>query len=227
MSLASIGNDPATSNTLMRTVAPDDMATIAVSLNNKDIHLWLLDYQKTQRRKALHDLLGVYLGLPGDDIVLVSGEFGRPELTPPWNRFLQFNWSHSGEKALVAIARDVTPGVDIEHIRPRPKALQLAERFFHPDEVSALSALDKTTRELAFLQLWTGKEAVLKATGRGIAFGLHRLSLGGVPDALSLRWLENDDASQWQLRCVEVAPDYVASIAWRGEARDIAGWRLA
>src|SRR3546814_6516543 len=64
-------------------------------------------------------------------------------------------------------------GADLELLRPRPRALALAERFFVRSETGALLALPAEAREAAFVRLWCAKEAVLKAHGRGLAFGLR------------------------------------------------------
>jgi 4'-phosphopantetheinyl transferase len=105
--------------------------------------------------------------------------------------------------------------------------MQLAERFFHPEETAALLALDRSEQEQAFLQLWTAKEAVLKAMGRGIAFGLERLRLAVPPAAPRLLWMDEDDATQWQLHSLSPGNGFVASLAWRGIARGIRCWTLA
>lgn len=211
----------------MHTTLGHDVAGIAAGLSTDTVHVWLLNYRRSQQRSPLRALLGIYLGLPAEAVVLEDGEHGRPELAAPWNRFLQFNWSHSADRAVVAIARGVVPGIDIERIRPRPRAMQLAERFFHPDETAALLSLDEQHREHAFLQLWTGKEAVLKALGRGVAFGLHRLCLAVEPAATDLLWLDGDDAEQWQLLSLSPDAGYVASLAWRGPSRTVAIRTLA
>ncbi len=210
----------------MRTSLGHDVAGIAAGLGKDSIHVWLLDYRRELQREPLRTLLGAYLGLAADAVVLVDDEHGRPELAAPWNQFLQFNWSHSADKAIIAVAHGVTPGIDIERIRRRPRAMLLAERFFHHDETAALRALDNAQRERAFLEIWTCKEAVLKAVGRGIAFGLDRLRLIATPTA-RLLWIEGDDASQWQLHRIDLGPDHVASVAWRGSSRSIDVWTLA
>jgi 4'-phosphopantetheinyl transferase len=211
----------------MRTTQGLDVASIASGLDDSAVHVWLLDYRRSQHRAPLRALLSVYLGCPADKVILTEGEHGRPELAAPSNRPLQFNWSHSGNKAIIAIAHGIAPGIDIERVRPRPRALDLAERFFHPDEVAALASLDGAEREYRFLQLWTGKEAVLKALGRGVAFGLHRLCLSAKPHAQDLLWLDGDDAAEWQLRRLDIDADYVAALAWRGPSRTVDQWTLA
>lgn len=211
----------------MRTTLGHDVARIASSLDNSGLHIWRFGYHRAQQREPLRALLGIYLGLPEDAVPLVEGEHGRPDLAAPWNQCLQFNWSHTAGMAIVAIARDVVPGVDIERIRRRPRAMPLAERFFHPEETAALLALDESQREHAFLQLWTSKEAILKALGRGVAFGLHRLRLSVASQPSTLLWLDSDDARQWQLKSLEIDHDHIASVAWRGPPRIIDIWTLA
>ena len=211
----------------MRTVQGQDVAGIAAGLGNEQIHVWQLRYERAQRREPLCALLGMYLDMPAHAVTLIDGEHGRPELADPSQRALQFNWSHSGNTALIAVARGVTPGIDLERLRPRAHAMQLAQRFFHPEEVAALAALPASAQEAAFLQLWTSKEAVLKATGRGIAFGLDRLRLAVAPASPRLIWLDGDDAAPWQLHALSAGAGYIASLAWRGPSRRIAYWTLA
>jgi 4'-phosphopantetheinyl transferase len=210
----------------MQTTLGQDVASIAASLGNDSIHVWQLAYRRAMQRDPLRALLAVYLGVPAATVAFADDAYGRPELAAPWHGLLRFNWSHSGDRALIAVARDVAPGVDLEHIRPRPRAMALAERFFHHAETAALSALDGTQREHAFLELWTGKEAVLKALGRGLAFGLERLQLSTTAPA-RLLWLDGDDPAQWQLHRLDVGAGYLASLAWRGSARSIGLWTLA
>jgi 4'-phosphopantetheinyl transferase len=211
----------------MHTTLGHDVASIATGLNNDDIHVWLLDYRRELQREPLKALLGIYLGLPVDAVVLINDEHGRPELSAPWNTLLQFNWSHSAGKAIIAVARAITPGIDIERVYSRPRALDIADRFFHPKETAALIALDDSQRERAFLQLWTGKEAVVKALGRGIAFGLQRFCVSVPPAPTQLLWLDGEDAAQWQLHALDTGNQHVASLAWRGPSRRIAMWTLA
>jgi 4'-phosphopantetheinyl transferase len=200
----------------MRTTFGQDVAGIAAGLDDNTIHVWLLDYQRSQRREPLCALLGAYLGVAAADIALRESEHGRPELAPPRDELLRFNWSHSGDKAIIAVARRVIPGIDIERLRPRPRVMELAERFFHPAEVVALEALREDQREEAFLRLWTSKEAVLKALGRGLAFGLDRLHVTAEPHSPILRWLDGDDASSWRLHALDAGAGYGACLAWRG-----------
>ncbi|KAF1685683.1 4-phosphopantetheinyl transferase [Pseudoxanthomonas broegbernensis] len=165
-------------------------------------------------------VLAGWLGQDADALPLVRDDHGRPHLRAPFDD-RDAGWSHSGERLLLALGRGVTLGVDLERLRPRPRALELAERFFAPAEAERLQALAPERREPAFLRLWCAKEALLKAHGRGLAFGLHRLEFGNTDDRdhAPLRLLACDpelgDPAHWQLREWIPQPGYLAALAWR------------
>ena len=168
----------------------------------------------------VRDLLADWLGDPATTPPLARDTWGRPRLLAP-HADHDAGWSHSGEQLLLALGRDVVLGVDLERLRPRPRALELAARYFAAGEAERLRALEPERRELAFLRLWCAKEAVLKAHGRGLAFGLHRLEFGaedGAPDA-PLRLLGSDpelgDPAEWHLHEWTPRPGYLATLAWR------------
>jgi 4'-phosphopantetheinyl transferase len=112
---------------------------------------------------------------------------GKPYL--PDSPSLKFNLSHSGERALVAVALDVEVGVDVEKIRPMPGWQQIAERFFPPSEAAALEA------EAGFFPCWTRIEAVLKARGVGL-YGAGTEREGG-----------------WTVEPIDLGPEYCAAVA--------------
>lgn len=164
------------------------------------------------------DWLGAELGLrPGCALELCRDERGRPRLDPPHGGH-DCNWSHSGEALLVALGAGVRVGADLERIRPRPRAQALAERYFTAPEARWL-ATHRQHAELdrAFLRLWCAKEAVLKAHGHGLSFGLDRLRFALQTDALQLVACDPalGDPGQWTLRELQPAPGYLAALAWR------------
>lgn len=167
-------------------------------------------------------LLAAYLDVEPEALSLTDDAHGRPHLAG--HDGLHFNWSHSGSHAMVAVAQALPAlGVDIEQRRERPRALELARRFFAEREHAALQQLPSTGRNDAFLRLWTAKEAVLKAHGRGLAYGLERVEFA--VDDVAVRPLrfrgEVGEPDQWQ--CMALAPDpaVVGTLAWRGQPRRI------
>jgi 4'-phosphopantetheinyl transferase len=206
-----------------RMIAPHalTLAKLAERLRDDEIHVWRLDYRPQHRRAPLREVLGAYLGIAAGQVSLTHGEYGRPALAKTHDPSLGFNWSHSGNHALIAVGRGVAPGIDLELLRPRPRALEIAARYFSDDEAEALAALPADSRAAAFLELWTAKEAVLKALGRGLAFGLDRLTIDRNTDCLTLRRLEGEDVGTWQLQRLPVDDALVAALAWRGGTRCI------
>lgn len=183
--------------------------------------MWPVAYAPAHGRAPLRRVLARYLGRDEAELSLVDDLHGRPALDgdPP----LRFNWSHSGDRALIAVARDVQPGIDLEHRqRRRPRdVLALARRFFSIEEASALAELEQENRELAFLRMWTAKEALLKAHGRGLAFGLARVSVDVFGDAPALRGFAGEELANWQLRALDAGAEHVAALAWRGPSQRV------
>ena len=158
--------------------------------------------------------LGQALDTPPGELPLARDARGRPRLGLPG---LDVGWSHSGEGLLVVLGRGLQVGVDLEWLRPRPKALNLARRFFAAAEADWLEALPGAEREPAFIRLWCAKEAVLKAHGRGLAFGLARLVFAEHGGRLAL--VECDprlgQPGDWRLEEWTPRPGYHAVLAWR------------
>jgi 4'-phosphopantetheinyl transferase len=125
-------------------------------------------------------------------------------------------WAHTREQLLLAYAPHGHVGVDVEAADRRVRVSELARRYFAPEETAGLLALHADTQQLAFLRLWCAKEAVLKAHGHGLAFGLHRLVFD--PTSEAPRLLRCDPAlgrpADWTLHGFAPAPGYLAVLAW-------------
>lgn len=139
---------------------------------------------------ALRAILGNYTSEPLD---FARAEHGKPYL--PAVPKLKFNLSHSHEMALVAVARDIEVGVDVEWLRPLEECMTIAERFFPPSEAAALAEVPAGEREMEFFRRWTRIEAKLKARGIGL-YGAG-LELDG----------------DWSVLPVDVGAEYTASVA--------------
>lgn len=174
------------------------------------------DYRRGQSAEALvRPWLAATLG--SDGFHLERDARGRPQLRVPGRPALDANWSHSGDALLVALGDGVAVGVDIEWLRPRPQAMALAQRFFTAGEATALAKRAPDEAETAFVQLWCAKEAVLKAHGHGLSFGLDRLEFAARDDGWAL--VACDPAlgtpGDWHLHAFAPLPGYLATVAWR------------
>lgn len=172
------------------------------------------------RAQAAESLARAWLerqwSLPEGGLPLAREARGRPRVGPPGSG-RDASWSHSGEGLLVALGEGAELGVDMEWRRPRPRALEVAQRYFAPEEIEWLEAAPSHAREDAFLRLWCAKEAVLKAHGHGLAFGLHRLVFACTENGLALQACDAalGQPSDWRVHEFSPARGYLAAIAWR------------
>jgi 4'-phosphopantetheinyl transferase len=205
----------------MTTADTPHRGNVAEPLHDDEIHVWKLDYRRTEGRAPLIRVLARYLAIEPAAVELSEGVHGRPALAGTHGDALDFNWSHSGDHALIAIARGIAPGVDIERRRPRPKALEIAQRFFSSDEIAVLANAAPERRSGIFLDIWTAKEALLKAHGRGLSFGLDRLSVVADGALIQLRRFDGEDIDGWQVQQLALGHAFAGALAWRGEARRV------
>ena len=165
-------------------------------------------------RALQRQVLSVYAAdvQPGQWQFQSSAE-GRPSLAPPFDRTgLHFNIAHTGGVVVMAVCQHPRVGVDVEKFGRVP--LAVAERYFSAAEAAQLRALTSEAQPRRFLQLWTLKEAYLKAIGTGLAGGLGRMSFM-FESAESFRFERADDAdaARWQFHQFEIGAEHVLALA--------------
>ena len=182
---------------------------------------------------ALRALLAGYLDAPPSAITYVVGTHGKPALAARdgVRGHVEFNLSHSEDIALVAVARRQPVGVDVQHWSDSVEHLRLAERFFSPHERAALRALTDEAEQVAgaFFAAWTRKEAYVKATGYGIARGLHHFDVTIAPREharLLADRLDPDAPTRWSMTALEPAPRYSAAVVAASPLRDVERFAL-
>jgi 4'-phosphopantetheinyl transferase len=200
------------------------------ALDDASVHLWLLAIERAPDHRAVaaaaHALLGRLLAhYGGVDHAPVIARTGRGKPYAPALAGLDFNLSHARDHALIALARGQPLGVDLERIDRKLDAHDLARRFFSKREGDALDAMPDAQRATAFLRLWTCKEAVLKALGSGISFGLDRvafdLDAAGHPATLAEIAQEAGEAAGWNISLLEPTAGFLGALAWHGAPRQI------
>lgn len=123
-----------------------------------------IDRYRFEKDKLLSLAAGLLIRREGGESVIRFGEHGKPYA----ENGIFFSVSHSGK--IAAIAVDNTEiGLDVEAI-PDESRLKIADRFYHPAEREYVRNADDPC--LAFCEIWTRKEAVLKMTGEGISTDL-------------------------------------------------------
>lgn len=164
-------------------------------------------------RGILRQLLGNYLGENSRSLEFTYSDRGKPQLKN--DSPLQFNLSHSQDYALFGFTLDHLIGVDLEYQKAMPDALKLAQRFFAPSEYQLLEELPKEEQPQLFFQLWTAKEAYLKALGIGLSGSLADAEIGF--DQNKALYLFNpvtaDRKAPWSLFSCSPASNYLGAIA--------------
>ena len=160
-------------------------------------------------RAALRLLLGRYLEVEPEKILIGYGARGKPVLegVSDW----QFNVSHSRDLALIAVTRHSAVGIDVEFIDVDFPRDQVAPDVFDPQEIRDLCVLPPEAGAEYFFQLWTAKEALLKAAGDGFSIDPRsiRIRLGAAPSILAAPPI----FSSATVETLSLAPGCAASIA--------------
>jgi len=167
-------------------------------------------------RGVLRRLLSTYLGT--SQFAFRTNKFGKPSLQPPHDT-LHFNVSHSRDLALFGFTRLSEMGVDVESIRPDFATLEIANRFFAPDEAATLAQFGESERAGAFFNCWTRKEAYIKARGIGLSLGLSTFAVTLKPGEPAALVRVDDDASaptRWTMLGLDVGAEYRAAAAFEG-----------
>jgi 4'-phosphopantetheinyl transferase len=191
-------------------------------------------YQERGRRHAvvargfLRRVLAGYAGVAPEVLSFSYGHKGKPSFgVLDEHADLRFNLSHSGELAILAVARERDLGVDVERLRLIPDHADIAARFFSPAENAELEARWSDDPIRGFFTCWTRKEAYIKATGLGLSQPLDGFDVALAPDepARLLR-VERDEGetSRWTFAAFVPAPGYLGAIAVEGAGWTVRAW---
>jgi 4'-phosphopantetheinyl transferase len=170
-------------------------------------------------RSFLRKTLAQHLLVGPRDLAFICGPFGKPALLPTGlDETVEFNMSHSGRRAILAVARGASVGVDVEEVIHVPEWQEIASRVFSAYENAALSMVPTEARDIAFYCCWTRKEAFLKALGSGLALPLDSFDVSVDESRPGLVAVRGDLAgpSDWTLFHLCPAPGYVGALAVKG-----------
>ena len=168
------------------------------------------------------EILAKYTNCDPSSLKFDKAQNGKPYLVVAGQAGPFFNLSHSGSVAAMAVCRAADVGIDIEKLRDVPDGF--ADRFFAPEERSALATIsDPEARRRTLILCWTRKEAVVKATGEGIARGLQSFVVsvndGPWPEVSSFDGSKSEGKT-WCLRHFEPAEGYVGAVAVKAKKTD-------
>nr|WSX51387.1 4'-phosphopantetheinyl transferase superfamily protein [Streptomyces sp. NBC_00974] len=121
-------------------------------------------------RFLLRSALGRMLGRPPARVRLAADRAGRPWVAGAPG--VDVSIAHAAGLVAVAVGTGLAPrtriGVDVEAVRTVPGAGALARRLFSPAERARLGAAPAGAGDLLWLDIWTRREAYVKALGTGV-----------------------------------------------------------
>ncbi|HEX4044309.1 MAG TPA: 4'-phosphopantetheinyl transferase superfamily protein [Gammaproteobacteria bacterium] len=156
---------------------------------------------------ALREILSYYLDCSAKQISFGYTTYHKPFLSAPHTQF-QFNLAHSDEMAVVALTLDHAIGIDIEKIAVSYNP-GVVKRYFSPQENQAFFALSEAERNTSFYRVWARKEAMVKATGKGLFLPLNSFSVS-LNDETETILLNNEP---WTLVSLSIDAAYQAALA--------------
>jgi 4'-phosphopantetheinyl transferase len=144
-----------------RLLSPDERVRAASFVFPKHAAHWIAC------RAALRRILGEAIQVAPDEVPLDLTPLGKPVLAEPFAA-LHFSLSHCEDLALLALCTDGPVGVDVEPSHRAPDLIGCENSFCHAAEINSLPA-EAGARGRRLLEIWTAKEALLKAIGTGFS----------------------------------------------------------
>jgi 4'-phosphopantetheinyl transferase len=166
-------------------------------------------FEKDRRRylctRALERfVLSEYTHVPPMQWKFERNAYGKPEISrshhpgiPP----LRFNLSHTDRFIACAVTLENDIGVDIEQMNGQIDVMGIGSQYFSTQEKNDLEACAPLTRQEKFFELWTLKEAYMKARGLGLQIPLDAVTISHNGNQLLLSFSPAcpDAPERWQL----------------------------
>jgi len=115
--------------------------------------------------------LSQYEQLPPSQWVFEADPRGKPFVSANQSTW-EFSIAHTRGLVACALARGAAVGIDTESLDRAADSNATAENLFSDPEILALRECHETERHTRFVELWTLKEAYLKAVGLGLSHPL-------------------------------------------------------
>ncbi|MCK5871584.1 MAG: 4'-phosphopantetheinyl transferase superfamily protein [Methylococcales bacterium] len=198
-------------------------------LNSEERVRWQrFKFEKHQRqylitRVLVRTTLSKYAQMNPKDWQFSKNDYGKPAVFPSQNLF--FNLSHTENLIVCAVSRQKNIGVDVETITHKSSTVEIAQRFFSPNETKALLRELGSVQKQHFFQYWTLKEAYIKAKGVGLSLPLEQFSFDINHDKKKLRLSfessSPENAKHWSCWLFDVGkPHYLSVCVYNPHSMD-------
>ncbi|MBI4902904.1 MAG: 4'-phosphopantetheinyl transferase superfamily protein [Acidobacteria bacterium] len=154
-------------------------------------------------RAALRHILSAHLDLRPEQIEFTTGPHGKPEVQ---GSGIEFNCTHSGDWAWIAVIPGVPVGVDLERIHEIETPGAIMDAHASQQELQCFHVVPPGRQADAFFTWWTRKEAYLKALGKGLDDELRTATAWSGTRAPQV-------VNSWCVASMESPPGYCGAVA--------------
>lgn len=164
----------------------------------------------------LRQTLSLYASVAPNEWIFETGPHGKPAIAAGQPQ-LSFSLTHTQGLSACAITDGREVGVDAEDISRPAEYLELAERFFSPQEATRIRGLPDDWRAEGFFAVWTLKEAYIKARGLGLALPLADFSFSFPEGVVTVEFAPHmdDDPAAWHFERLQPTLEHRAALAVR------------
>jgi 4'-phosphopantetheinyl transferase len=158
--------------------------------------------------------------------------YGKPYVTnPEICKAFRFNISHTTGLIVIAVSMQCDIGIDVECLNRKGNDLDIARYYFSKKEYEELNALPKHEKRDRFIQLWTLKEAYIKAKGIGLSLALDSFSYRFQNDGkVTIEFDQaqsEDNPSNWRFLRLKLDQNHMIALASHNENyRTNAQWEV-
>jgi len=171
-------------------------------------------------RAALRVILGKYLNLTPAGVEFQIGTNKKPYIKNAGTSALFYNVSHSGSWVIIAVS-DFEVGADTEFADPSFDYKDIIRENFSAAEIAHIN--ENSSFE-SFFSLWTRKEALTKATGKGLDDDLKLIPcLEGTHNAESTVILSTES---WLVSTFKLDEQHIASVAGNAKVASHKFWDI-
>ena len=176
--------------------------------------------ETTVGRVLVRTALSAATGIAPAALRFDRGEHGRPFTTTPGTEGVCFNLTHTAGLVACAVSTEGEVGVDAERVAPRSPGL--VKRFYHPTEVAYVAEAPANEQDHRTTAVWTLKEAVIKATGKGLAVPLPSFAVNPRTEPPTMSVPPGDDpADRYALWLQWPTPEHALALALRGSVAEV------
>ena len=165
------------------------------------------------RHNLLRIILGEYLNCHPSKLKFNSNHYQKPHITHPKTN-IQFNISACANRFVAVFCQRHSIGIDIELIRKIDDIKQMTSDYFTSNEIVWVFSHNTLMLETAFFNIWSKKEALAKAIGKGLSIGINQFDiLSGYPILYG--------GNEWHITPLTLFEDSTSAIAVNNNSKHL------